>query len=150
MAEVKVLAPMDGTIVALENVPDPVFAQKMVGDGVALEPLGQLVVAPVAGTLVTLFPSGHAFGIATAEGVELIVHIGLDTVELEGVGFEKLAVEGQQVQVGTPILRFDRAILESHDKVTLSPIVSTGKGKIIRRAEGTVNSANDVLFVIQL
>jgi len=150
MAELHVLAPLDGTVVELENVPDEVFAQKMVGDGVAIDPSGQLAVAPVAGDLVKLFPGGHAFGISTSAGVELIVHIGLDTVELKGEGFENIATEGQSVQAGTPIVRFDRAAIERKGKVMLSPIVSTGSGTIVRRASGQVRAGQDILFVLQV
>src|SRR5690349_23103175 len=103
MAKISVLAPLDGTVVELEKVPDEVFAMKMAGDGVAIDPSGQVALAPVSGQLVKLFRGGHAFGIAGEGGVELIVHLGLDTVELEGEGFEKIAVEGQVVQSGDPI-----------------------------------------------
>jgi len=150
MAEIHVLAPIDGTVVELEKVPDQVFAQKMVGDGVAIDPTGQFAVAPVAGDLVKLFPGGHAFGIATREGIELIVHIGLDTVELNGEGFENIATEGQKVKAGTPIVRFDRATIERTGKVILSPVVSSGNGTIIRRASGTVRAGRDTLFVLKV
>lgn len=93
MAKIEVLAPLDGTVVDLESVPDEVFAQKMTGDGVAIDPSGQLAVAPVAGELVKLFPGGHAFGISAGDDVELIVHIGLDTIELKGQGFENIATD---------------------------------------------------------
>lgn len=149
MAEINVLAPLDGTVVDLETVPDDVFAQKMVGDGVAIAPSGQVAVAPVAGTLVKLFPGGHAFGIATGEGFELIVHLGLDTIELKGQGFENIATEGQVVQAGTPIVRFDRTVIEGLGKVMLSPVVSTGNGTIVRRATGSVQAGQDVLFVLK-
>jgi glucose-specific phosphotransferase system IIA component len=150
MAEIYVLAPLDGTVVALEDVPDEVFAQKMVGDGIAIDPSGSVAVAPVTGTLVKLFPGGHAYGITTNEGVELIVHLGLDTIELKGQGFEKLATEGQQVKAGTPIVRFDRATIERQGKVILSPIVSTGEGTIVRRANGKVQAGRDIAFVLQI
>ena len=150
MAEIDVLAPLDGTVVDLEAVPDEVFAQKMVGDGVAIVPSGQVAVAPVAGTLVKLFPGGHAFGIATSGGVELIVHLGLDTIEMKGEGFGEIAVEGQEVQAGTPIVRFDRAVVERMGKVMISPVVSTGSGTIVRRASGTVRAGLDVLFVLEV
>jgi PTS system glucose-specific IIA component len=150
MAEIHVLAPLDGKVVDLESVPDEVFAQKMVGDGVAIDPSGTIAVAPIAGTLVKLFPGGHAFGIAAANDIELIVHLGLDTIELKGAGFENIASEGQQVQVGTPIVRFNRATVESLGKVILSPVVSTGAGTIIRRASGTVRAGRDILFVLQV
>jgi PTS system glucose-specific IIA component len=150
MAESDILAPLDGTVIDLETVPDEVFAQKMVGDGVAIDPSGDIAVAPVAGTLVKLFPGGHAFGIATDNGIELIVHLGLDTIELEGEGFENIATEGQVVQTGTPIVRFDRATIEGKGKVMLSPVVSTGNGTIIRRASGEVRAGRDVLFVLKV
>lgn len=150
MTEIHILAPLDGTVVELENVPDEVFAQKMAGDGVAIDPSGRVAVAPVSGDLVKLFPGGHAFGISTSDGVELIVHIGLDTVELKGQGFENIASEGQQVQAGTPIVRFDRATVERTGKVMLSPVVSSGAGTVVRRASGTVRAGRDVLFVLEV
>ncbi|HEY4388056.1 MAG TPA: PTS glucose transporter subunit IIA [Ktedonobacteraceae bacterium] len=150
MTRIQVIAPLDGTVVDLEQVPDQVFAQKMVGDGVAIDPSGSVAVAPVAGTLVKLFPGGHAFGIATPEGVEMIVHIGLDTVELNGKGFKNIATEGQQVQVGTTIVRFERPIIENQGKVILSPVVSSGSGQIVERASGVVRAGRDVLFVLEV
>ncbi len=149
MAEIDVLAPLDGTVVELESVPDEVFAQKMVGDGLAIDPSGAVAVAPVSGVLVKLFPGGHAFGIEATGGVELIVHLGLDTVELQGEGFEKLAIEGQTVAAGTPIVRFDRAAIERLGKVMLSPVVSTGSGTIVYCASGSVQAGRDVLFVLK-
>jgi PTS system glucose-specific IIA component len=150
MTQIAILAPLDGTVVPLEAVPDEVFAQKLAGDGVAIDPSGQVAVAPVAGDLVKLFPGGHAFGIAAGNDVELIVHIGLDTVELKGAGFENIATEGQVVQAGTPIVRFDRARIERLGKVMLSPVVSSGAGSIIQRASGTVRAGRDVLFVLDI
>lgn len=150
MAQLSILAPIDGTVVDLELVPDEVFAQKMAGDGVAIDPSGAIAVAPIAGKLVKLFPGGHAFGIATNEGVELIVHIGLDTVELNGEGFENIATEGQMVQVGTPIVRFNRATIERTGKAIISPVVSSGEGTVVRRATGTVRAGKDVLFVLDV
>lgn len=150
MAKIRVLAPVDGTVVDLEKVPDPVFAQKLVGDGLAIDPVGNTAVAPVAGDLVKLFSGGHAFGIASSDGVELIVHLGLDTVELKGTGFQNIAREGQQVQAGTPITRFDRPTIEREGKVMISPVVSVGGGAIIWRASGEVRAGQDVLFVLEV
>ena len=121
---VEIVAPFAGRVVPLDEVPDEVFAQGMAGDGVGLAPAGSGdAVAPMSGLLAKLFAGGHAFGIRSDEGVELIVHIGLDTVELQGTGFEKLATEGDRVQAGQPIVRFDlNAITESgHEAV--SPVV---------------------------
>jgi PTS system glucose-specific IIA component len=150
MTQVQILAPLDGKVVELENVPDEVFAQKMAGDGVAIDPSGQVAVAPVSGTLVKLFKGGHAFGISTPEGVDIIVHIGLDTVELKGQGFQNIATEGQQIKAGTPIVRYDRPTIERLGKVMLSPVVSSGAGTVIRRSSGTVRAGKDVLFVVEV
>lgn len=150
MAKIEVLAPLDGMVVPLEDVPDEVFAQKMAGDGVAIDPSGQVAVAPVTGDLVKLFPGGHAFGISMSGDIELIVHIGLDTVELKGQGFENIATEGQKVQAGTSIVRFDRATIERTGKVMLSPVVSSGAGTIVKRASGKVRAGRDVLFVLEI
>ena len=150
MTTIRVLAPLDGTVLDLAEVPDQVFAQKMVGDGLAINPSGSLAVAPVTGTLLKLFAGGHAFGIATASGAELIVHIGLDTIELKGKGFSNIAQEGQHVEVGTPIVRFDLPTIEQQGKVIISPVVSAGSGHIVERASGTVRAGQDVLFVLEL
>ncbi len=150
MAHIDILAPLDGTVVDLESVPDEVFALKMAGDGVAIDPTGQVALAPLAGQLVKLFRGGHAFGIAAEGGIELIVHLGLDTVELEGEGFEKIAVEGQKVQAGDPIVRFDRATIEAAGKVILSPVVSPGNGTIVQRASGRVRAGRDILFTLEI
>lgn len=149
MTKLNVLAPIDGLAIDLETVPDEVFAQKMAGDGVAIDPTGSIAVAPISGELVKLFPGGHAFGIASGD-VELIVHIGLDTIELNGTGFENIASEGQHVEAGTPIVRFDRAIIEGQGKVILSPVVSSGSGTIISRASGPIKAGQDVLFVLEV
>lgn len=150
MARINILAPLDGRVIDLADVPDEVFAQKMAGDGVAIEPLGGVAVAPLDGTLMALFPGGHAFGIVDDNGIELIVHIGLDTVELKGDGFECIATEGQQVQAGTPIVRFDRVRLEKLGKNVVSPVVSNGDGTIVYRAIGDVRAGRDILFVLEV
>ena len=150
MTRINILAPLDGTAVELEAVPDEVFAQKMAGDGVAINPIGGIAVAPIAGDLLKLFPGGHAFGIVTDNGIELIVHIGLDTVELKGEGFENIATEGQKVQVGTPIVRFDRATVERLGKEIISPVVSSGNGTVVWRATGNVRAGQDVLLILEV
>ncbi|MBX5450644.1 PTS sugar transporter subunit IIA [Thermogemmatispora sp.] len=152
--ELVILAPLDGQVVPLEQVPDEVFAQKMVGDGLAIEPRGSVAVAPISGRLLRLFPGGHAFVIAAGpEGREeeaaVIVHLGLDTVELAGDGFTVLAQEGDRVQAGTPLVGFDRARIAAQGKSLLSPVVFTGNGTLTRRASGRVQAGQDVLFVVQ-
>lgn len=150
MARIEVLAPLDGTVVPLENVPDEVFAQKLAGDGVAIEPSGSLAVAPVTGQLAVLFEGGHAFGLALADDAEIIVHLGIDTVTLNGNGFQKLATQGDEVQAGQPIVQFDRAAITQAGLGMISPVLSSGVGEIVERASGTVRAGQDVLFVVEV
>ena len=102
MASLELRAPLDGIILPLEQVPDPVFSQKMVGDGLSIDPLNQLLTAPCAGTVTQLFPTGHALTLTTAEGVEVMMHIGLDTVTLKGDGFTPWSPWGRRSPWATP------------------------------------------------
>lgn len=97
----------DGLCIPLEQVKDPAFAGKALGEGVAFVPENGEIVAPCDGKLSMLTPTLHAFGMECADGLQLMVHIGIDTVELNGEGFEKLAEAGSQVKKGQPIIRFN-------------------------------------------
>lgn len=122
----EVLAPISGEAVPLEQVPDEVFAEGMAGEGAAIIPSSSgEVVAPVSGMLVRLFEGGHAFGIETGEGIELIVHLGLDTIEMRGEGFEKLATEGEEVEAGQTIVRFDLDAIREMGYDPITPVVVT-------------------------
>ncbi|KZF16083.1 PTS sugar transporter subunit IIA [Rhodococcus sp. EPR-134] len=120
-----VLAPLPGRVVALANVPDPVFAQQMVGSGVAIEPArGQgplTVVAPISGKILKLHP--HAFVIFGEKATGVLVHIGIDTVKLEGDGFTLIAAEGDTVDAGDPIVSFDPAHIDTTGYSAICPVV---------------------------
>ena len=118
----RVLAPVGGRVVPLSEVPDAVFAEEMVGPGVAIEPTGSVVdaVAPVSGRILKLHP--HAFVVLTEDGVGVLVHLGIDTVRLEGRGFELLAAEGDTVAAGDPVVRWDPSTLEEGMSSTV-PVV---------------------------
>ena len=122
----QILAAVSGTAVPLSEVADEVFAQGMAGEGGAIVPArsGEAI-APASGTLVKLFEGGHAFGIETDDGVELIVHVGLDTIELRGAGFEKVATEGDRVEAGQPIVRFDLEEIRAGGYDPVTPVVVT-------------------------
>ncbi|MBR0573399.1 MULTISPECIES: PTS glucose transporter subunit IIA [Pasteurellaceae] len=128
--EVKIYAPLTGEIVSLEDVPDVVFSEKIVGDGVAIRPTGDTLVAPVNGTIGKIFETNHAFSIESEDGVELFVHFGVDTVELKSEGFTRIAAEGQKVKVGDPIIKFDLALLEEKAKSVLTPVVISNMDEI--------------------
>ncbi len=122
----EVLAPVSGQAVPLGEVPDEVFAEGMAGEGGAIVPgASGEAVAPVSGTLVKRFEGGHAFGIEADGGVELIVHVGLDTIEMRGNGFEKLATEGDRVEAGQPIVRFDLDEIKNSGYDPVTPVVVT-------------------------
>ncbi|MGL4654951.1 MAG: PTS sugar transporter subunit IIA [Sarcina sp.] len=128
--DLKLIAAIDGTTIDLANVPDPVFAQKMAGDGVAIDTTGDTVVAPCDGELSLIFKTNHAFAMTLDGGVELLVHIGIDTVSLDGKGFERLLEAGQQVKAGTPIIKINRAIVEEAGLSLVTPILITNPDSV--------------------
>jgi sugar PTS system EIIA component len=122
--ELQVLAPLPGRVLPLSEVPDPVFAGAMVGPGAAVDPPRGPVqaVAPVAGRIVKLHP--HAFVVVTASGRGVLVHLGIDTVQLQGEGFRLLAAEGDEVAAGTPLVEWDTAQVEAGGRSPVSPVVA--------------------------
>lgn len=115
----------DGQVVALEQVKDPVFAQKMMGDGFAVEPANGNIVSPVSGTVSSIFPTKHAFGIVTEAGLEVLVHIGLDTVSLEGKPFTVHVAEGQKVTAGDLLVTADLDAIRAAGRETSTVVVFT-------------------------
>ena len=115
----------DGQVVALEQVKDPVFAQKMMGDGFAVEPANGNIVSPVSGTVSSIFPTKHALGIVTEAGLEVLVHIGLDTVSLEGKPFTVHVAEGQKVSAGDLLVTADLDAIRAAGRETSTVVVFT-------------------------
>lgn len=135
---VDIYSPINGRLLKIEDVPDPVFSRKMVGDGVALEPTEGIVYSPVNGTLIQLFPTKHALGIKTEEGLEVLIHIGMDTVEMKGNGFESFVSEGEKVKVGDKLIKFDMELVKKEHPLT-SPIIITNMDivdKIVKEPDG--------------
>ena len=128
---IEIIAPLSGEIVKIEDVPDVVFAEKIVGDGVAIKPSGNKIVAPLNGKIGKIFETNHAFAIESDEGIELFVHFGIDTVELKGEGFTRVAEEGQQVKIGDTIIEIDLPLLESRAKSVLTPVVISNMETVI-------------------
>ena len=139
MPTLTLLAPFTGRVVPIEQVPDPVFAQKIVGDGLAIDPGEGVGVAPVSGELAVFVSGGHAFAMRAA-GLEIIVHAGLDTVKMEGKGFEKLAEVGDQVTAGQLIVRFDLAAIRAAGYSTLSPVVISNLPESAQLTKAAPNS----------
>ncbi|ANQ64269.1 PTS sugar transporter subunit IIA [Staphylococcus equorum] len=120
-----IYAPITGEYVKIEDIPDPVFAQKMMGEGFGVNPTEGEVVSPIDGKVDNVFPTKHAIGLKADNGLELLVHIGLDTVQLDGKGFEILVESGDAVSVGDPLLRFDLDYIKENAKSVISPIIIT-------------------------
>jgi PTS system N-acetylglucosamine-specific IIC component len=147
--ELVLLAPVSGEIVALENVPDAAFASKAVGDGVAIRPSSNIVVAPCAGKLASIFNTNHAFAMVTDAGAEIIVHIGIETVKLGGKGFKRLAQAGAEVKAGDPVLELDLDFLAENAVSTISPVVLSNADEfetLTQVASGTVEAGKTVLY----
>lgn len=123
------VAPLDGKVIPLTDVDDDVFSQKMMGDGLAIEPTGGSVASPVNGKIINIFPTKHAIGIRSEGGYEIMVHLGLDTVKLNGQGFDSLISEDQNVSQGQEIMKIDLDYLRKNAPSTVSPIVFTNLGE---------------------
>ncbi|KYG31639.1 PTS sugar transporter subunit IIA [Priestia endophytica] len=123
--EENITAPLTGRIFSLENVPDPVFSQKMMGEGFAIEPTNGEVVAPIDGEIVQLFHTKHAIGLKTENGAEIIIHVGLETVAMEGEGFTAHVKEGSKVKKGDKLLTVDLGKVREKAKSTVTPVVVT-------------------------
>ncbi|MCJ7843352.1 PTS glucose transporter subunit IIA [Lederbergia sp. NSJ-179] len=121
----QIYAPMNGRIVPLEEVPDPVFNQKMMGEGVAMIPSEGRVFSPVDGKVVQVPHSKHAVGIETDNGLELLIHIGLETVALKGEGFSPKVNVGNRISVGDLLIEFDLDYIRNRAKDIITPIVIT-------------------------
>ena len=146
------VSPITGDIVALEQVPDEAFASKAVGDGVAVKPTDKIVVAPAAGTVVKIFNTNHAFCLETENGAEIVVHMGIDTVALNGQGFKRLVEEGAEVKAGQPILELDLEFLNANARSMISPVVCSNSddySALVIQATGKVVAGQTPLYEIK-
>ncbi|RLA70690.1 MAG: PTS glucose transporter subunit IIA [Epsilonproteobacteria bacterium] len=144
-----VFSPVDGQVVALESVPDEVFSQKMVGDGVAVIPVSNLFTAPIDGVVSKIFSTNHAYSIKSSKDLEVMVHIGLETVALEGKGFTRVAQEGDEVKVGDVIIEVDLAYIRDHAKDIITPIIISDESdvKAIEKNLDIVKSKDKIMEV---
>ena len=144
-----VYAPVDGNVVTLESVDDEVFSQKMVGDGVAIMPIGGDFTAPIDGVVSKIFSTNHAYSIKSDKDLEVMVHIGLETVALEGKGFTRVASEGDSVKVGDVIIKADLAYIREHAKDIITPIIIADESDVkeIRKEYSVVKSQDKIMEV---
>lgn len=124
-AKLEIYTPVDGEIIPIGEVPDPVFNQKMIGEGMAVNPTGGDITSPVEGTIVQIAPTKHAIGIQAKEGTEILIHVGLETVALKGEGFKVAVNMNDKVSVGQKLLEVDWDYIRTHAASTITPVVIT-------------------------
>ena len=147
----EICAPVTGELVALESTADPAFCTRAMGDGIAIRPTDGRVVAPVSGTLAAIFPTGHAFAIADdASSAQVMVHIGIDTVKMQGQGFTVHATQGQHVEKGQLLVEVDLSVVEGagFDATTFCVICERSEGSTVREHEaGSVTAGQPVIWL---
>jgi sucrose-specific phosphotransferase system IIBC component len=134
-------APLTGRVAPINEAPDEIFAQKMMGDGIVIFPTENILVAPVSGKITMIFPSKHAIGIKTSDDVEILIHIGLDTVKLEGKPFTLLVNEGQEVKQGDKLMEIDFEMIEKAGYSSATPVIITSQNRfeIISMGNNKIN-----------
>ncbi|ANB56223.1 PTS system, glucose-specific IIBC component [Anoxybacillus sp. B7M1] len=148
----EIIAPLTGEVLPLSEVPDQVFSQKMMGDGFAIMPTDGTVVSPVDGKIINVFPTKHAIGIESKNGREILIHFGIDTVKLNGQGFEALVSQGDEVKKGQPILKVDLQYVENNAPSIITPIIFTNlkaNEQIRLETETTVTKGEHKVAVIE-
>lgn len=145
-----IIAPLSGKIVALEEVPDPVFSEKALGDGIAILPEDGKIYSPVNGVVASIAATNHAYGFQSEEGVEILVHVGLETVGLNGEGFTLYKKEGESVKIGDLVAEADLALIKGKNLNLITPVLLCDgvEGKQIKKSSGNVQAGKDAVFVI--
>jgi len=152
MSTLNIHAPLSGKLIPITEVDDPVFAEKMVGDGMAIEPSDTIVRSPIEGKVTMVFDALHAIGIETAEGIELMIHVGLETVKLKGKGFKVHTKVGKKVKVGSKLLTLDLEYLKTNAKSIITPVVITNPDRVqhFDFSESPTINSKDIMYTITL
>ena len=127
--KLQIFAPINGEIIPLDQVPDPVFSQKMLGEGMAIMPKQGSIHAPIEGTVILVSDTKHAIGLRSSDGTEILIHVGLETVSLKGKGFTVLVKAGDTVSVGQSLIEVDWEYIREHAKSIITPIVITNSAE---------------------
>lgn len=145
-----ILAPLTGKVIRIEDVPDKVFAEKMMGEGFAIEPIGNIVSSPVSGEITSLFATKHAIGITSDNGLEILIHVGMDTVSLDGEGFTAYVKQGDRVKIGDKLLAVDFDVIRDKVPSIVTPVVFTNltENNKVEVNYGEVTEGKDVVAVV--
>ncbi|MBE7356605.1 PTS glucose transporter subunit IIA [Staphylococcus haemolyticus] len=150
--ESDVYAPLNGLIVPLSEVDDPIFSEGMMGKGLAIQPENYEIKAPIDGTISMVTVSKHAIGITSSDGIELLIHVGLDTVKLNGKGFYLLVSENEKVKIGQPILKFDASYIKEQGYDIITPVLITNSSEfedIIKADTQNVKAKDKIMTVVK-
>ena len=142
-------SPVVGRCFDISEIPDEVFSSKMLGNGIGFESTEGVLYAPVDGEILQVFPTKHALILKSKEGIEILLHVGIDTVEMKGEGFETFAEKGQQVKAGDKLLTFNNELIKAKAKTNLSVLVLTDN-EIMESVEfklGTVDKNDEVITI---
>ena len=147
----KIYSPCLGVVKHLENVNDVAFAQKLIGDGIAVVPKEGNIVSPIDGEEAMVFPTGHAIGLKTDEGVEILIHVGIDTVELDGKGFKAFVKQGDKVKVGDKLLKvnLEEVINEGYEVDTMVLVTDIANYKKVVQVPEEKVSESDLIFNLE-
>lgn len=142
-------SPVVGRCFDISEIPDEVFSSKMLGDGIGFESTDGVLYAPVDGEILQVFPTKHALILKSKEGIEILLHIGIDTVEMKGEGFEAFTEKGKQVKAGDKLLTFDNKLIKAKAKTNLSVLVVTNNDIIesFKFNLGNVDKSNEVIVI---
>ncbi|APC40220.1 PTS sugar transporter subunit IIA [Clostridium estertheticum] len=142
-------SPIVGRCFDMSEMPDEMFSKKLLGDGVGFESTDGILYAPVDGEILQVFPTKHALILRTEEGIEILLHIGIDTLQMKGEGFEAFTEKGKQVKVGDKLLTFDNELIKAKVKSNLSVLIVTNNNLIesIDIKLGTVDKDNEILKI---
>lgn len=149
----EIIAPASGKVLDLKDVPDKVFAEKMAGDGVAIDVEDENILAPADGVISLIFKTNHAVGMTLGNGAELLIHIGIDTVQLKGEGFTRIVEEGKKVKVGEPIVKINREFITEKGYSLITPVLITNPG-VVKDISGNVGlnvkAGKDVIMAYKI
>lgn len=147
--QLSLVAPLSGMLLSIEESADPVFAGRLIGDGVTISPTDSMVLAPCAGTISQLHDSMHAVAIKTEYGTEVLIHVGIDTVVLRGEGFETKVKIGDRVSVGQELLSFDSEFVGAKAaSLQTAVMITTGETGVVVKPRTEVKAGQDIVFAI--
>lgn len=148
-----ICAPVDGEVIDLSQVPDEIFSKSMAGEGVAIMPSDNIFVSPANGIVNSIFSTNHGFTIKMNNGINILVHIGLDTIELNGEGFDRLVNVGDTVKTGTPIIKVNETLIIEENYCFITPVVITNTDKAINirfKVNCNVKNSSDKIIMYNL